>query len=78
MPGANFSVYGCSTSRENVGVGIFKLPNPSRSEFYRNREILNEITKGRQIDEAFRNRIKKNQVYICERHFLPGEIYECK
>lgn len=35
---------------------------------------LSEITKTREIDQGFRERIKNDRVFTCEKHFLPEDI----
>ena len=70
MPGANCSIFGCSTSRKSKGCGIFKLPAPS-NEFNKKwkDDILNIITKIRVADESLKRKIADNTVHIWEKHF---------
>ena len=39
---------------------------------------LNEITKTRVIDQAFRRFIANDRVFTCEKHFDPEDIEICK
>ena len=85
MPGANCAVFGCGSSRyrklgQAEDISIFKLPNPNKNEiFYQwNKEILNIITRDRVVTSDFRERIQKNNIYICEKHFELGDFYVCK
>ena len=52
MPGENCDIFGCSTSRKNKGISIFKVPLPN-NEFNKkwNRDLINIIKKDRQVDE---------------------------
>ena len=36
------------------------------------------ITKTREIDQGFRERIKNDRVFTCKKHFLPEDIEICK
>ncbi|KAJ8025305.1 Transposable element P transposase [Holothuria leucospilota] len=75
MPGANCAVVGCGTSRRSKGVGIFRLPAAKNEEYSRWRSSwLNEITKSRVVDKEFRDQIRNNAVFTCERHFRPEEV----
>ena len=77
MPGENCCIVGCSTNRRTKGVGIFKLPS---EKFYKDwrEKWLNELTKYRVCDINFKNQIKNDRVYTCEKHFHPDEIEICK
>ncbi len=79
MPGDNCAVFGCGSSRRTKGLGIFKLPAPTNDHRKKwRRDLLNEITKSRVIDQAFKEKIEKDTVYICERHFQSVDIEICK
>ena len=79
MPGDNCAVFGCGSSRRTKGLGIFKLPAPSNDSRKKwRRDLLNEITKSRVVDKAFKDKIEKDSVYICEKHFQPDDIEKCK
>ena len=77
MPGENCANVGCSTSRRHKGISIFKVPLPN-NEFNKkwNRDLINIITKDRQVDEPLNKRIASCNLYICERHFSPEQIWE--
>ena len=78
MPGANFSIYGCGTSRKHVGVGIFRIPSGKDEVSTKTREAwLNVITKDRVVDKSLRSQIDKGELYVCEKHFKPEEI-DCR
>ena len=74
--GANCSIYGCSTSRKNKDVGIFRLPavKDDLSKKWRE-ELLNVILrdrvwmrvsndKSRRILYTFASFISKKMIYI--------------
>lgn len=61
------------------GIGISKLPVPKDDGHKKWREDwLNKITKTREVDQYFRERIKNDRVYTCEKHYLPEYIEICK
>ncbi len=79
MPGDNCAVFNCGSCRRTKGIGIFKLPaanNDNKKKL--TEELLNEIRKSRVLDKAFKERIKNDRVFICEKHFLPEQIEICK
>ena len=76
MPGDNCAVLGCGSCRRKNGIGIFKLPKEEHKQW--REDWLNELTKSREVDADLRERIKKNKVFICERHFDAEEIEICK
>ena len=70
MPGENCAVMGCGTCRRTKGVGIWKLPAAKNDVYKKWRDDwLNEIMKMREVDREFRERIKNDKVFTCERHF---------
>ena len=77
MPGENCAIVGCSTSRRHKGISIFKVPLPN-NEFNKkwNRDLINIITKDRQLDEPLKKRIASCNLYICERHFSLKQIWK--
>ena len=79
MPGENCAIFGCSTSRRHKGVSIFKIP-VAKDEENKNwvRQLINIVTKDRQVDELLKKRIESGRIYICERHFTPEQFYVCK
>jgi hypothetical protein len=79
MPGDNCAVFGCGTSRRTKGIGIWKLPAPKDEAHKKWRdEWLNEVTKTRTVDTAFRKKIENDSVYTCEKHFDHKDIEICK
>ena len=76
MPGENCAIVGCSTSRRHKGSSIFKVPLPN-NEFNKkgNRDLINIIAKDRQVDEALKKRITSCNLYICEHHLSPEQIW---
>ena len=79
MPGENCAIVGCSTNCRHIS--LFKLPtaklNDETTMSWR-KAMLNVITRDRVVDSDFRRQINNDKVYICERHFLPGDLYICK
>ena len=75
MPGRNCAVIGCGSCRRTKGIGIFKLPLVSDEIEKKWRdEWLAELKKTREVDQDFREHIKRDTVYTCEKHFVPKDI----
>ena len=76
MPGENCAIFGCPTSRRHPSISIFKVPLPNNEV---NKkwvcELINIITKDRQVDALLRKRIESRKIFICERHFSPDQIW---
>lgn len=70
MPGANCSIYGCSTSRKTKGIAIFRIPtgNDEYNTSWRNK-IVAIITKDREIDSSLRKQIENKTLHTCELHY---------
>lgn len=75
MPGANCSVFGCGSCRRTKGIGIWKLPvaKDEAHGTWRD-EWLGEIKKTREMDQNFREQLKSDRIYTCEKHFAPEDI----
>lgn len=75
MPGANCSIYGCSTSRKSKGISIFKVPSSGNDEYNTQcrEKIVNIITKSREIDAGLRRKIEARTLHTCELHY-PEEV----
>ena len=76
MPGSNCSILGCGTCRNQTEFGIFKLPAP-KDDFHKKwrTDLLNVITKDRVIDSDLKRQIQNDKLSICEKHFLPNQLY---
>ena len=76
MTGENCAIPKCGTSRRNKGIGIFKVP-AANNEFNKkwSQDLINIILKYRERDASLNERIKSHNLYICERHFTPDQIY---
>eukprot|EP00794_Sanderia_malayensis_P001236 gene1236-1360_t len=75
MPGANCSIYDCSTARGHKGISIFKVPGED-DEFSKKwrSQLINIVTKDRVIDKSLRKQIDNRSIHICEQHFTPDQI----
>ena len=70
MPGANCSIFGCSTSRKKFGISIFKLPSGEDDLSKKTREEwVNQITRNCVIDADLRRQINEGKLHVCEKHF---------
>ena len=79
MPGSNCAIYGCSTSRKEEDVGIFKLPTAKDPETAKWRsDMFSIITKDRVLDNHLKQLYAKDKVYICEKHFKEEDMWHCK
>ena len=76
MPGANCSIFGCSTSRSKTGIGIFEVPLRT-TDFNKKwrQELIAIITKDRVVDASLKHQIETNTLHICERHFREEQLY---
>ena len=79
MPGRNCAVFGCGSCRRTKGIGIWKLPSAVDDRHREWREAwLGELKKTREIDSDFRDQIKNDRVYTCEKHFASEDVEICK
>ena len=70
MPGANYSIFGCSTSRKSKGISIFRVPTGDDEYSSQWREkIVNIITRDRVIDDSLKKRIENRTQHTCELHY---------
>lgn len=54
MVGDNCTVFGCGSARATKGIGIWKLLAPRNAEYKKWRDdLLNELTKTRNVDKNF-------------------------
>ena len=77
MPGANCSIFDCSTSRTSRGISIFGLPrgNDEYNMVWREK-LINVITKDRVIDKKLRVQTEKRTLHICEKHFSQSQLIQ--
>jgi len=57
MPGENCCIVNCSVSRQNKGIGLFKLPSKRFYPEWRN-QWLHIITEHLVVDKSFKNQIE--------------------
>ncbi len=75
MPGANCSIFGCSTSRRNTDIRIFKVPKGTDAEAKNIREKwIAVIERNREKDPSFKSQKERDTLHICELHFAPEDI----
>ena len=79
MPGENCAIYGCSSSRRNKGISLWKLPTPN-TDFNKKwrADLLNIVLKDRVMDSNLKRQIETDRIYICELHFGQDQLYICK
>ena len=78
MVEANYSIFGCSSSRRKSGVAIFKVPQEGdESSSNRSKSIISVVTKDRVIDKTLRGRIMKKNIFVVERHFSEDQLIRC-
>ena len=75
MPGANCSVFGCTTSRYSKGIAIFGVPGGD-DEFNKNwrAKLEHIVTKDRVITKELRGQISKKRIRVCELHFKEDDL----
>ena len=77
MPGENCSIVNCGTNRRHKGLSLFSLPNKKSHEEWREKWLA-QLKRFREPNAHFQELIKKNHVYVCEKHFYPNELEYCK
>ena len=79
MPGANCSIFGCSTLRKHCGTAISKVPS-SNDEFNKiwREKLVSAITRDRVIDKSLRHQINDCRLYVCEKHFTEDQLVQRK
>ena len=79
MPGANCSIFGCTSSRYSKHITIFGLPkgNDEYNTTWR-KKLINIITKDRVVDMSLKKQIENNSLHICERHFQEDDMNQSK
>ena len=67
MPGANCSIFGCSTSRKTLGIAIFRVPtgNDEWSTKWRNKIV---------VDKDLKRQIESRTLHTCELHYTEDMI----
>ena len=81
MPGENCAIVECSTNRRHKDISLFKLPTAKPNDettMSWSKAMLNVISRETVVDSDFGPQINNGKVYVCERHFLPGDLYICK
>ena len=80
MPGKNCAIPGCSISRKDKGISIFKVPL-ANNEFSKkwSQDLINIILKYRQLfislNKSLNERTESRRLFICEKHFTSDQIY---
>ena len=72
MPGDNCSIRDCKVSRSSKykGISLFKIPSgDSECDTIWRNQLVDVITKDREIDSLLRERIKLRKLFICQRHY---------
>ena len=79
MPGANCSIFGCSTSRNHVGIALHRIPKKDDEYSCNWREkLIQIITRDRVVDPSLRRQIEKRNLCICELHFSDDKLLRRK
>ena len=72
--GENCWVTGCGSSRRKKGIYFHKLPcTPVDVEWQK--QIESVIKTYREIDDALAARMRRGEIYTCERHFKSEDFY---
>ena len=79
MPGENCALLGCSASRRNKGISLFKVPLPNNEINKKwGAELINVITKDREVDAFLKKRIESRKLFICEQLFTEDKILQLR
>ena len=84
MPGENCCVGGgdqsCTVNRgakyKAEGYSLFQVPCEIQGNENQNQwrsHFIAAVTRTREVDAVLRERIKKNNLYVCSKHFLPDD-----
>ena len=77
MPGENCAIFGCSASRKIKGISFFNVPLPNNEMNKKwGNELINVITKDREVDASLKKRIETRKLFICEQHFSEEQYYK--
>ena len=64
-------------SRKNKGISFFKVPLPNNEMNKKwGNELINMITKDREVDNSLKKRIETRKLFICEQHFSEDQYYK--
>ena len=76
MLGENCAIPGCSISRKDKGISIFKVPL-ANNKFNKkwSQDLINFILKYRQRDKSLNERIESHKFFIREKYFTADQIY---
>ena len=76
MPGDNFSIPGCFTSRATLGVALLGMPK-NNDEYNVNwrKNITDMITKIRVIAASLKRQIERKSLHFCEKNY-PEENFD--
>lgn len=75
MPGANCSIFGCSTHRKKGGPAIFKIP--SGTDDYNTKwrkDVINIVIRDRQVDSDLQRQIDEKRLHTCELHYSEDQL----
>ena len=76
MPGDNFSIPGCSTSRGTPGVALLGMPkNDDEYNVNWRKNIIDMITKIRVVGASLKRQIERKSLHFCEKHY-PEENFD--
>ena len=78
MLGENCAFPKCSTSRKDKGISLFKVPTPDKTNHESikwTKDLIDIILKYHVKDQSLIKRMQSYKLYICERHFIPDQIY---
>ena len=80
MSGVNCSIQGCHVSRRfkyrGVSIKVYTLPSHQVIQFetaWRNKKLIDVVTKDRVIDSSLREQINKRTIRVCQQHFRPDQ-----
>ena len=79
MPGDNYAIPGCSTSRATPGVALLSmLKNDDKYNVNWRKNIVDMITKIRVVDASLKRQIERKSLHFREKHYLEEKSIRCK
>ena len=75
MPDENCAIPGCSISRKDKGISIFKVPL-ANNKFNKkwSQDLINIILKYQQRNKSLNERIESHKLFFCEKYFTSDQI----
>ena len=79
IPGDNYAIPGCSTSRATPSVALLGMPkNDDEYNVNWRKSIVVMITRIQVVDASLKRQIGRKSLHFCEKHHLEEKLIQCK